>query len=334
MMIDPKLRDEFGRLAALQRYEVLDTPPDQPFDKITSLVQTILNVPMCTVSLVDKNRQWFKSCAGLDVRETTRDVSFCTHTIGARKPMIIEDASLDARFAASPLVTGKPFIRSYLGVPLETPDGYNIGALCALDTKPRIYDQKQVEVLKSFAAVVVDELELLTLVRTDQLTGAASRRAFTDDVKKASSRFARHGVESALIMFDLDHFKRINDTYGHPAGDAVLRAVGQCCVNLIRSADSFGRLGGEEFAILLPDTDEDGAMQTAERFRADLAGLVIPLEPPTGITASFGVATFSDSCRTGEALMVEADRALYLAKQAGRNRCCAARIEAEASVRP
>jgi diguanylate cyclase (GGDEF)-like protein len=321
-MFDFKLQDEFGRLAALRRYEVLDTPPDAPFEKITALVKTVLNVPMCAVSLVDKDRQWFKSCVGLDVRETSRNVSFCAHTIGSRSPMVIEDAWLDARFAGNPLVRGEPFIRSYLGAPLETPDGYNIGALCALDTKPRIFAESHINILKSFASLVVDELELQSLARTDQLTGAASRRAFVDDVQRAATRFARHGLASALFIFDLDHFKRVNDTYGHIAGDQVLRAVGQCCAELTRSTDTFGRLGGEEFAVLQPDTDLEGALQTANRFREALAEIVVQHDPPIGITASFGVATFSGLCPTGEAVIAEADRGLYLAKQGGRNRCC------------
>jgi len=323
-MFDCKLQDEFARLAALQRYEVLDTPPEEPFDKITSLVQTVLDVPICAVSLVDRNRQWFKSSVGLDVRETARNISFCTHAIESRKPMEVHDALLDLRFAANPMVTGKPFLRSYLGVPLATPDGYNVGSLCALDIKPRRYAPQQIEVLKSFAAVVVDELELLSMVRTDQLTGAASRRAFVDNVGKAAAQFARHGRKSALIMFDLDHFKQINDSFGHPAGDKVLRAVGACCGELTRSADMFGRLGGEEFGVLLYDTDEQGAMQTAERFRQALAGLQIAHTPTIGITASFGVAAFSDRFQTSEALIDAADQRLYRAKQDGRNRCCAA----------
>ena len=326
-MLDFKLQDEFGRIAALHRYEVLDTPPEEQFEKITSLVRTILNVPMCTVSLVDKTRQWFKSCAGLDHRETAREISFCTHTINAREPMMIEDAALDLRFSTSPLVIGSPFIRSYLGVPLETPDGYNIGALCALDTKPRKYDQRQIDVLKSFGALVVDELELQSLVRTDQLTGAASRRALVEDVKKAAARFKRNGAMSAQVMFDLDHFKRINDTFGHAGGDKVLRAVGECCAALTRSADTFGRLGGEEFAILLSDTSEDGAVQAAERFRGSLMDLKMSHDIPISITASFGVAAFTDTCNTDEALLAEADRGLYLAKQSGRNRCCVARTQ-------
>jgi len=327
-MSDHKLQDEFGRLAALHRFEVLDTPPEEPFDKITALVKTILNVPMCAVSLVDKDRQWFKSCVGMDTRETARDISFCTHTIGAREPMVIENASLDARFAANPLVVSRPFILSYLGVPLETSDGYNVGSLCALDTRPRTFDQQQIDVLKAFAAVVVDEFELLSMVRKDQLTGAASRRAFVEQARRAAARFKRSGAAAAMVMFDLDHFKRINDKFGHPAGDKVLRAVGQCCAALTRADDMFGRLGGEEFAILLSETTNGEAVQMAERFRSSLSDLSIPHDPAIRITASFGVASFTPGCDTAETLFAEADRCLYLAKQAGRNCCCTANAEA------
>jgi diguanylate cyclase (GGDEF)-like protein len=321
-MPDCKLEDEYARLAALQRYEVLDTPQAEPFDKITSLVRTILNVAICAVSLVDRNRQWFKSSVGLDVKETPRDDSFCTHAIRTRAPMMVEDALLDSRFVSSAIVTGKPFIRSYLGVPLETPDGYNVGSLCVMDTVPRRFEPQQIEVLKSFAAVVVDELELHSLVLTDHLTGAATRRAFANDVDNAVSRFARYGHVSALVTFDLDHFKRINDLYGHATGDKVLRAVGHHCLGLTRTRETFGRLGGEEFGILLHDTTAAAAFEAACRFRDGLAGLVIPHEPPLSITGSFGIALLSKTCNTATELFANADRALYAAKRAGRNRCC------------
>jgi GAF domain-containing protein len=146
---DVKLHDEPGRLAALHRYEILDTPKESSFERITGLVKTVLNVPMCAVSLIDTDRQWFKSCVGLTVSQTTRNISFCTHTIMERQPLHIPDATLDARFAENPLVTGDPFIRSYLGVPLSTPDGYNIGSLCAIDTKARTFSIDQIAVLQS-----------------------------------------------------------------------------------------------------------------------------------------------------------------------------------------
>lgn len=109
-MPDRKLSDEEGRIAALRRYQVLDTTAEPSFDKITTLVKTILDVPICAVTMVDRDRQWFKSIQGLAARETPRTASFCSHTIRNDQPMIIADATTDARFSANPFVIGAPFI--------------------------------------------------------------------------------------------------------------------------------------------------------------------------------------------------------------------------------
>ncbi|PTE19172.1 sensor domain-containing diguanylate cyclase, partial [Cereibacter changlensis JA139] len=233
-----KLLDEPGRVAALRRYSVLDTPAEQPFDKLTELVRNVLGVSFAAVSLIDEDRQWFKSVAGLSAGETPRDVSFCTHTIKTREPMIIPDATLDARFSKNPLVTGHPKIRSYLGVPLETPDGYNLGALCAIDTAPRTFNASQIEIMKSFAALVLNELELRQIAMSDALTGALTRRGWVAMAEKEMARRLRDGTEAAIIMFDVDHFKAVNDTYGHPAGDGVLRTLSQRCVAELRQGDT------------------------------------------------------------------------------------------------
>ena len=126
-MDDLRLYDDDARLAALRRLDVLDTAIEEPFEKIVNLVRTVLAVPMATVTLVDRDRQWFKAKRGIDALETPRSMSFCTHTIAQREPMIIEDARSDPRFANSPLVVGPPFVRSYAGIPVNrrrtgTPD--------------------------------------------------------------------------------------------------------------------------------------------------------------------------------------------------------------------
>src|SRR5687768_7749316 len=110
-MLDQKLLDEAGRIAALERYEILDTAAEKPFDKITSLVRSVLGVPICAVSLVDRDRQWFKSIQGLDAKETPRSISFCSHTIKMTEALVIPDALNDHRFSSNPLVLGAPGIR-------------------------------------------------------------------------------------------------------------------------------------------------------------------------------------------------------------------------------
>jgi diguanylate cyclase (GGDEF)-like protein len=320
-VLDQNLTDENGRIAALERYDVLDTPPEKPFDKITSLVQSVMGVPICAVSLVDRERQWFKSIQGLDATETSRSISFCTHTITTREPLIIADALQDPRFSANPLVTGEPHIRSYAGVPLQTPDGYNIGALCAIDTVPREFSDAQISILKSFAALVVDELELRRIAERDHLTGALTRRGFIEQMKKEIARFERHRRESVLVLLDVDHFKSVNDRFGHPAGDTVLKAVSDVCRQHLRANDAFGRLGGEEFGVLLSETDSNGGWAAAEKFRHAIADLSFDLGGGFRVTASFGVAAIGLGISKPEDWIIEADEALYAAKRQGRNRC-------------
>lgn len=135
MLSDFKELDEPGRLRALLRYAILDTGPEEPFDKILRLVAMSIGVPMCAVSFIDDNRQWFKAKKGLDLLETPRTQSFCTHAIQAPKAFVVPDAYEDSRFAANPYVTGEPHIRAYLGAPLVTPEGYAVGTVCALDVR-------------------------------------------------------------------------------------------------------------------------------------------------------------------------------------------------------
>jgi len=319
------MRDEAGRLAALARYQILDTPTEPQFDRITSLVRSVLEVPISVVSLLDQDRQWFKSCIGLNVRQTARDVAFCDRTIRADEPLVVGNAAEDERFKDNPLVTGEPGIRAYAGVPIRTPDGYNLGSLCAIDTKPRTFTPDQIEILKKFADLVMDEIELRQIASVDELTGFLTRRAWLEEAKKAIARAHRHGRPASIAIFDLDHFKSVNDRFGHPAGDKVLEAVSASCRETVREGDVLGRLGGEEFACLMPETAQADAMTVAERHRARIAQLSIAIDDPRtarlAITASFGVACLGPSVSTPEAWLTLADRALYEAKKAGRNRC-------------
>jgi len=321
-----KLTDEPARLAALGRYGILDTAAEGAFDTITNLVRTVLGVPMAAVSLIDESRQWLKSHPGVGVSETPRDIAFCDHTIRAPGPMIVPDAQRDARFAANPLVTGDPGISSYAGVPLTTPDGYNIGSLCAIDTRPREYDPGQIAFLTALGALVIEQMELRNMAERDFLTGALTRRAFIADVDKKISLFERHQRPAALLLFDIDRFKRINDSFGHPVGDKVIRALADLCTALKRPNDSLGRLGGEEFGLLLPEIGEAEAIRAAERYLAAIRALEVDHDPPVQFTASFGVAVLTGSHTTSGAWLEAADAALYAAKHAGRNRVAATTV--------
>jgi diguanylate cyclase (GGDEF)-like protein len=322
------------RLAALDRYDVLDTPSEEAFERITRLVKRLLGVPMSTLTLVDGHRQWFKSRQGVERAETARRDSICHIAIQQFEPLVIPDTFEDDRCSSSPLVVGEPGIRFYAGVQLKTPDGHNIGALCALDTKPRTLDDADLQSLRDIARIAMDELELRTLVMTDNLTGAHSRRAFRDAGERALALSRRHRQALSCVALDLDHFKAINDTYGHATGDTVLAKTARCCDALLRESDVFGRIGGEEFAILLPQTGLADAMLVAEKARAAIAASRVETEGgPLQITASFGVAALDGSVTTFDALMQRADSALYDAKNGGRNRCDAWEVKQAPTLR-
>jgi GAF domain-containing protein len=153
--------DESERLAALQRLGILDTPPTESLDRIARLAAKALRVPIVLISLVDRSRQWFKSRIGLEVAETSRDVSFCGHVVFDRKPLVVRDARTDPRFAGNPLVTGEPGIRAYLGIPLFTRTGQAIGTLCAIDLQSRPFRDEEVHTLGEYAKIVESELHAL-----------------------------------------------------------------------------------------------------------------------------------------------------------------------------
>jgi len=147
--------DEAARLEALYQYQVLDTAPEPAFDHLTLLAAQICDVPIALISFVDGDRQWVKSRVGLEVAETSRDVSFCAHAIHQSELFIVRDALEDERFATNSLVTGEPSIRFYAGAPLITSAGYAIGTLCAIDRVPRELSGQQQEALRALARQVM-----------------------------------------------------------------------------------------------------------------------------------------------------------------------------------
>jgi diguanylate cyclase (GGDEF)-like protein len=232
----------------------------------------------------------------------------------------VPDATKDERFCDNPHVTAEGGVRFYAGVPLTTLDGHRIGTICAIDSRPREFSSREVDILQQLAQVVMAELELRRLATADGLTGISTRRAFKEDAQKFVALARRHRGQLSLISFDIDHFKKINDTYGHAAGDTVLKAVAATAQSVLRESDLIGRLGGEEFAAVLPDTDGPSAVAVAEKLRHALLNLRFAgSRPPIAISASFGVAALDPGRDDLDSLLVKADEALYEAKRAGRN---------------
>ena len=258
---------EPARLKALRSTNVLDTPSEERFDRLTRLAKHMFDVPIALVSLVDENRQWFKSCIGLDVSETPRDISFCGHAILGTEIFIIADTEKDERFSDNPLVLNAPHIRFYAGCPLKYVDGSMLGTLCIIDTKPRDLTEDDLEALKDLAELAEHELMAVQLATLDELTKISNRRGFIQLAKHSLDLCSRQNIPASLVFFDLDKFKPINDNFGHAEGDAALIAFSDQLKNTFRTSDVFGRLGGDEFAVLLTDTSIELAEKTIARFR-------------------------------------------------------------------
>ena len=162
MMSDAKVlpANEKERIAAVRRYDILDSPPDGAFDRITALAARRLNVPIAIISIVDEDRIWFKSHHGLSVEQIDREPGLCASAIMGDTPYLIEDARKDPRSLANPLVAGDFGLRFYAAVPLATSDGHSLGTLCVIDKEPRPIDEDQIEDLKDLASIVMDQLEL------------------------------------------------------------------------------------------------------------------------------------------------------------------------------
>lgn len=334
----PIPKNEEVRLQALYAYAVLDTEAERAYDDITQLAAYICRAPLAFISLVDRDRLWFKSCVGTTASQMPREHTFCGYAIlDPLEVMVVPDANRDERFAENPLVRGEPYIRFYAGAPLVTPSGEALGTLCVVDTVARALDPKDAQALQALAREVVAQLELRRMVEelarstehieamnrqlaalsvTDSLTGIKNRRALDEKLDEEMTRAIRTGTHLSYLLVDIDNFKSYNDDYGHVAGDEALRKVAEALQSNARVYDLVARYGGEEFAVLLPDSDSREAGKVADRLR-------LAIENMNGtnraITISIGVAT-SRAEQTSAMLVSEADKALYRAKQSGRNR--------------
>lgn len=201
----PKNRTEAARLKSLHSYEILDTPPEEAFDRITRLASRLIGTPVALVSLVDAERQWFKSRIGLDVEETPRDVAFCDHAIRTPDVMTVEDATQDLRFEKNPLVIGDPQIRAYAGAPLTSPHGDRLGTLCVIDFAARSFSDEDLSLLDDLARMVMDELELRRLATVAR----SARQHLFDAIDALPDAFVLYDADDRLVICN----QRYRDVY-------------------------------------------------------------------------------------------------------------------------
>jgi len=243
--------DETVRLLSLHSLRIMDSAPEERFDRVTRMAKRLFDVNICLVSLVDSDRQWFKSRQGLDACETPREVSFCGHAILEERVFVIEDAHTDPRFSDNPLVTGNPNVRFYAGYPVHSPEGKRIGTMCLIDDNPRAFSPDEAETLKDFAALVDDELASSAQINVDELTKIANRRGFQQVAQHLLPLCKRNNLDVEVLFFDLDGFKALNDKFGHKAGDLALQAFAKLLLKSFRNSDVVARMGGDEFVVMM-----------------------------------------------------------------------------------
>jgi diguanylate cyclase (GGDEF)-like protein len=308
--------NEANRLKSLNKLNILDTPPEERFDRVTRLAKSLFNVPIALVSLVDSSRQWFKSCFGVDVSETGREISFCGHTILQDSVLVIEDASNDERFKDNPLVAGEPNIRFYAGYPLTSHDGYNLGTLCIIDDKPRKFSASDLAIFSDLGMLAQQELQAVQLATLDELTQISNRRGFYMLAKHALAMSKRLQYSANILFFDLTKFKAINDTFGHQEGDNVLRYFADCMLMSFRESDVLARLSGDEFAVILTNRDAEDIDKALKRFAMNVAEINQFASTKYNIEYAVGVLTVDDFDSPIDELLDKADKLMYANKAA------------------
>lgn len=314
------LTDEEGRIGALHRHGILGLARSDAMDRVVRMAQTALGAPIAAATAIERSKLNFLALSGAENLPVQREQSFCATTIMGSAPLVVEDAQSDSRFVQLALVGGLRGIRSYLGVPLRSRDGYNVGTICVMDTRPRIFTAREIATMVDLADLAMSLIGTRQPDSHDYLTGAMTRRRFQIELEREFERATRYERPAALVFLDIDRFGEINAGFGAELGDEIIKAVANHCLEAIRVTDILARVGGEEFALLLPETLAYEASQCAERIRETLAKLRFRSGGNVmSITASFGVAALNPQIRSAVQWFAQADIALYAAKQAGRN---------------
>jgi diguanylate cyclase (GGDEF)-like protein len=335
---ESSLGNETGRLASLRGLGILDTPAEARFDSITRLAQRLLRVEASMISLVDERRIWYKSTTGTASESERSAFSFCAQAIQKSEPLLVEDATSHPLFCNNPIVQGATPMRFYAGIPLRTADGYQHGTLCVVDRERRSLTADELDDLRALAANAERELNLKVwseaqtaliqelqaaqqAARLDGLLRTWSRGTF-EQIAEAELAVAHHsGSSGGFAILDVDHFKSINDTHGHAAGDAVLREVARRVRESIRSNDVLGRYGGDELVLLVTDINEHDFARRLESLRNSVRAPIPVGEVEITCTLSIGATWWGTGAvpPTFVAMLNRADHELYKVKRGGRD---------------
>ncbi len=327
------------KLAKLHALDPFYTPLEERFERLTRLARRALSVPIAAITIVQGDRQWFKSVAGLEITELPMAKSLCGAVLKQGKPVIVKDALEDLDLMSNPLVLGEPKIRFYAGHPIKDSDGKTIGTFCVMGMKPRTTDTNfgptladlgemaqrelfSVELHNAQSELVAKLGEARRQAMFDPLTRLWNRRGGIDLLNKALDEALRHDYTLGICLADIDDFKSVNDKYGHQFGDEVLSRIARKIVGSVRPQDLVCRYGGDEFLVIVHDVDQKDCAEIAERVCDGIRSAPVRTRGGTArVTLSIGIAMRNrgDGITT-HGLIEKADQALYSSKRAGRDR--------------
>ena len=325
----------------LEAFGLLDAQTAADLDVLTQMAALATGAPRAFVTLADAERVWHPASGGAAPSSARREETYCSAALaGADDVLVAADVRLDERTRAiATRLSGSSQTVAYAGALLRDANGTKLGTLCVTDTVPHPLTDEQVQLLRGLARQVMhlislrrtkieltEALERMTrLATTDELTGLLNRRAFFEHARQVGKLVQREHGAMSLVVVDIDHFKRVNDTHGHAAGDAVLAEVGHRLGGALRESDVIGRIGGEEFAIALPFTALERALALMEKLRQAVRRTPIVFDGQEIQTSvSVGVAQIDAEATDISATLRRADEALYRAKTAGRDLVMAA----------
>jgi len=328
--------DEAARLLELRSYGVLDTDADPKFDDISELTRYLAGTEIGIVSLVDSERQWFKSCVGISLgqQETPRDISFCGHTILQREPLIINDALKDPRFASNPLVTGEPRLRFYAGFPLISANGFAIGSICAISRQPHQLSASQIDALKRLAELTVQQLDYLrdTALSTSSQKGEEVERLRKPSSEQLSSldRLINRDqmVRMLDLMFGMDletpfsllrccfrDYERVNSTLGGLVAEEYMNEAARRVMAAVPRSASVARFADAELVILLPLTvAEEEVRKLAARIIAFANHIYRNGQQSLPMGVSIGIAIQQHTYHSTEAILADTSMAVRMAR--------------------
>lgn len=250
--------NESERLKSLYLIDLLDKSNDERFDRLTRLMKVSFHVPVASLSLLDRERQWLLSSVGTDIRETPRSTSFCAHAILSEGVFVVKDAYKDKRFCNNPYVKGEPHVRFYAGYPVRLPDGMIAGTLCIVDHVPRDFSMDEANALIDFAAIVEDEFLIVSKSMSDNVTELMNKQSFLKLGQKRFEQFTKYQLPFTLIYFELDNIKSIREVLGDKEADAILKNFSVYIKSTLKKHDIGAYLGRGDFAVLL-EHDIDNA---------------------------------------------------------------------------